>query len=311
MTLDDDLTPDSTLAISPELYVRDRMLNTTSLLGVSGSSEAEISSDGRYLVFLSVASNQVAGDTNNVSDVFVRNLAAGTTTRVSVATSGAEAKAGSFSPSISADGRYVAFMSNASNLVIGDTNNRSDVFVRDLVTSTTVRASVASSGARGNGRSSGPSISPDGRYVAFLSEASNLVPGDANGFQDVFGHELAAHSFDYGLLKAVVPGGCLSVTGTVTLSDPAPPGGVLVSLDDSLAAASVPTTVKILAGAKSRNFVVNTKAVALDESGFVNATVAGVTKGQDLRVRRIGLSSVTVTPSTVVGGHSIAGKATL
>ena len=88
--------------------------------------------------------------------------------------------------SISADGRYVAFHSDASNLVPGDTNGMSDIFVYDRQTDTIERVSVAANGTQGNGHSTSPSISADGRYVAFYSNASNLVPGDTNGTSDVF-----------------------------------------------------------------------------------------------------------------------------
>jgi archaellum component FlaF (FlaF/FlaG flagellin family) len=128
----------------------------------------------------------VPGDTNGTWDVFVHDRVTGQTTRVSVASDGTQGNGHSGSPSISADGRYVAFSSSASNLVPGDTNGRGDVFVHDRLTGQTTRVSVASDGTQGNGDSWWPSISADGRYVAFASEASNLVPGDTNGTWDVF-----------------------------------------------------------------------------------------------------------------------------
>ena len=112
--------------------------------------------------------------------------AAGDTTRVSVASDGAQGNGYSYHPSISADGRYVAFESDASNLVSGDTNGARDVFVHDRQGGGTTRVSVASDGAQGNGGSAHPSISADGRYVAFQSDASNLVSGDTNGWSDIF-----------------------------------------------------------------------------------------------------------------------------
>ncbi len=111
--------------------------------------------------------------------------------RVSVDSSGAQANARSYNPSISDDGQVVAFTSYASNLVPGDTNNNSDVFVHSLQTGTTVRVSVSSSGAQGNGSSLEPAISGDGRFVAFISSARNLIPVDSNGSAaDVFVHDL-------------------------------------------------------------------------------------------------------------------------
>lgn len=140
------------------------------------SQHSSISADGRYVAFQSGADNLVPDDTNNVVDVFVRDRLAGTTERVSVAKTGKEAdenSAGNLSgPSISADGRYVAFESDASNLVSGDNNNASDVFVRDRVTGETTVVSVTSNGSAAGGV--GPSISANGRYVGFLSDSAAL-----------------------------------------------------------------------------------------------------------------------------------------
>ena len=116
--------------------------------------------------------------------------APGNTTRVSVASDGTQANGGSFTPSISADGRYVAFASIAVNLVSGDTNGVQDIFVHDRQTGQTTRVSVASGGAQANGPSFDPSISADGRYVAFRSGADNLVSGDTNGRYDIFVREM-------------------------------------------------------------------------------------------------------------------------
>ncbi|OQX59363.1 MAG: hypothetical protein B5M52_03630, partial [Helicobacteraceae bacterium 4484_230] len=145
-----------------------------------------MSSDGRYVAFTSSASNLISNDTNNCDDVFVYDRAAGTIERVSVGAGGVEGNSASRGPSISADGRYVAFHSYASNLVPGDTNNQVDVFVYDRTAGTTIRVSVSFNGAKENGHSYPSSISADGRYVAFSSYASNLVPGDSNGNMDAF-----------------------------------------------------------------------------------------------------------------------------
>jgi len=131
----------------------------------------------------------VTGDNNNYWDAFVHDQQTGQTTRVSVSSSGLEGNEGSGGPSISADGRYVAFTSGASNLVTGDTNGWADVFVHDRQIGETTRVSMPSSGMEGNGESRDPSISADGRYVAFQSGASNLVTGDMNGTYDVFVHD--------------------------------------------------------------------------------------------------------------------------
>ena len=157
--------------------------------GSSNSFEPSISGDGRYVAFVSLASNLVAGDINGSDDIFVHDTVTMTTTRVSVDSAGVEGSSNSFEPSISGDGRYVAFVSLASNLVAGDTNGSDDIFVHDTVTMTTTRVSVDSAGVEGSSNSFEPSISGDGRYVAFVSQASNLVGGDFNGSNDIFVHD--------------------------------------------------------------------------------------------------------------------------
>lgn len=180
-----------------DVYLRDRQQGTTTRvsLGSTGgqgngdSAVPSLSADGRYVAFMSSASNLVSNDTNAAADIFVRDRQSGVTTRVSFNSSGVQADRGSHWPSISADGRYVAFMSEATNLVSGDTNAQWDIFVYDRQTAATTRVSVDNAGVQGNGYSDSPSISADGRYVAFASDASNLVSGDTNGTTDVFIHD--------------------------------------------------------------------------------------------------------------------------
>src|SRR5215831_4665952 len=137
-----------------------------------------ISANGRVVAFASVATNLVAGDTNAATDIFVHDLSTGVTVRASVDPVGIQANDDSFNPAISANGRFVAFESLATNLVVGDTNATRDIFVHDLKTGQTVRASVDSAGAEVLGRSGPPTISANGRFVTFASEATNLVAGD-------------------------------------------------------------------------------------------------------------------------------------
>lgn len=158
------------------------------------STKPSISADGRLVAFASTASDLVSGDTNGYSDIFVHDLQAGTTERVSLGFTGVESDADSFSPSISSDGRYVAFDSFATNLVPGDTNGHSDVFVHDRQTGTTALASTDSNGFQSNDDCFFPVLSLTGRYVAFESRAGNLVVGDTNGLFDVFVHDLQAGS---------------------------------------------------------------------------------------------------------------------
>jgi archaellum component FlaF (FlaF/FlaG flagellin family) len=152
--------------------------------GNGNSDDLTISKTGRYVAFSSLASNLVPGDTNGVSDIFVRDRLTGKTTRVSVSSAGVQGNAASTWPSISGGGRFVAFQSNASNLVPGDANAVRDIFVRDRKNHTTKRISASSPEA--NGASGAPSISADGRFVAFDSSATTLVPGDTNAVSDVF-----------------------------------------------------------------------------------------------------------------------------
>lgn len=156
-----------------------------------------ISADGRVVAFASFATN-LAPDPNGMTmDVFVHDTTTGLTQLASTDTSGAAADAWSDMPSISGDGRWVAFASASTNLVPGDTNGVVDIFVKDTLTGACVRVSVDSSGIEANGSCwvagfaevGGPSISPDGRYVAFHSLATNLVPFDTNGALDVFWHD--------------------------------------------------------------------------------------------------------------------------
>lgn len=177
-----------------DIFVRDRLLATTVRASVSSagqesnglSSEPELSADGRWVSFYSIGSNLVANDTNGAADVFVRDLANGTTARVSLGAGGLQGNGGSSNPVISADGRVIAFQSDATNLVPGDTNASTDVFAVDLATGAIQRASVSSAGAQGNAKSELPCLSGDGRFVGFYSLASNLVAGDTNAAGDFF-----------------------------------------------------------------------------------------------------------------------------
>ena len=261
-----NLVADDTNGYS-DIFVHDRLTGQTTRVSVSSAGEqgngnssgtadepSSISANGRYVAFTSNASNLVESDTNGECDVFVHDRQIGETTRVSVASDGEQGNdesrrpaisadgryvafmstarnfgwwdphydrwdvfihdrqtgetelisveifghytgnAHSFNPSISADGRYVAFCSIASDLVEGDTNGKYDIFVRDRQTGQTIRVSVSSTGQQANGNSYYDSvISADGRYVAFPSQATNLVADDTNGACDVFVHDCQTH----------------------------------------------------------------------------------------------------------------------
>jgi Tol biopolymer transport system component len=143
--------------------------------GNRSSHGAHLSVDGRFVAFHSEASNLVPGDTNQETDLFVRDLETGATTRVSVASDGTEADDWSYHPTLSDDGRFVAFQSIATNLVPGDTNDAWDTFVHDRVTGQTSRVSLGSNEAQGDSDSWGDDISGNGRYVLFHSRATNFV----------------------------------------------------------------------------------------------------------------------------------------
>jgi len=197
---------------APDVFVKDlesgEMLRASQSVageeGDAGSYNASIDADGRLVVFTSDASNLVSDDDNicvedgrrfNCPDIFLKDLESGEVERVSTGPGGEQANWKSEAAAISADGRYVAFSSYASNLVPGDTalcseqqntRNCSDIFLKDLETGAVTLLSAAAAGEPGDGDSFGPSISADGRFVAFHSRAGNLVPGESNGVPDVY-----------------------------------------------------------------------------------------------------------------------------
>ena len=186
-----------------DVFVRDRQTNTTTRVSVASagtqgnsfSNTPAISGDGRYVVFSSVASNLVTGDSNSALDLFVRDRTANTTARVSISDTEAQANGQSLAGVISPNGRYILFTSSATNLVTGDTNGMDDIFLRDITGGTTKRVSIATAGTQGVGDSTGPtSISDDGRFATFDSFATNLVSGDTNAQRDVFVRDLQTNT---------------------------------------------------------------------------------------------------------------------
>ena len=166
------------------------LINPTTAGNVPTSSNITtgggISADGRYVAFSSTGTDQVAGDTNGYEDIFIRDLQSSTTTRISLGLNGVQTNGASTTPQISADGNYVAYSSSASNLVDGDTNGYSDIFLWSRATGLTTRVSVGSNAAQANGQSFRPNLSSDGSRVIFASVASNLVDGDTNQEDDAF-----------------------------------------------------------------------------------------------------------------------------
>jgi hypothetical protein len=189
-----------------DVFLYDRVLNQTRRVSVqngtvntSGNNASDhpgISGDGRFVAFRSAASDLITGDTNNVRDIFVRQMSNNTTTRVSIDSAAVQADGPSFNPTMSETGQFVAFASEATNLVAGDGNGFRDVFVHDRSTGATTRVSVATSAAEANDQSYTPFISGNGNFVVFASEATNLdeVTTDTNGFADIFVHDRALAS---------------------------------------------------------------------------------------------------------------------
>jgi Tol biopolymer transport system component len=177
-----------------DIFVVDLATNAVTLASVSSagvqangnSDEPSLNADGSIVAFSSVGTNLVTADTNGVQDVFVRNLTSGFTTRESIASDRTAGDGDSGSPALNPSGRFLAFSSLATDLVSSDTNGASDVFVRDRLTHLTVRVSVASDGTQADADSFAPSLTGDGREVAFLSGADNLVASDTNSWTDVF-----------------------------------------------------------------------------------------------------------------------------
>ncbi|MBK8816693.1 MAG: PD40 domain-containing protein [Methylococcaceae bacterium] len=190
---------------SYDVFVRDLLTRTTEVVSVNTSGKLgndfsdtpSLSGNGRFIAFRSLASNFATGDTSKSYDIFVHDRQSKITRLVSKGYNGAKANGHSSYPQISADGRYVAFQSSASNLIANDTNRIDDVFVHDLKTKRTFRVSVNTNGKQAIGRNSiidpqksgFPHISSDGRYIAFESDAQGLVDEDTNNLSDVFVHD--------------------------------------------------------------------------------------------------------------------------
>lgn len=161
-------------------------VSSTGVQGTSGSASPVLSADGRFVAFRSAAPNLVPGDTNGRNDIFVRDRVTGQTTRVSVDSAGVQANGDSTQCHLSANGRFVAFESFATNLVAGDTNGLLDIFCHDRQTGQTTRVSLGASGQQAANQCTHCSISADGRFVTFQSPDNNLVPGDNCVGVDIF-----------------------------------------------------------------------------------------------------------------------------
>lgn len=188
-----NLTPGDTNG-TWDIFLKDLTTGAVSLVSSNSSGiqanhdvdDARFSPDGTKVLFRSFASNLVADDTNGTWDVFLKDLTTGAVIRISTGDGGLEGNNLSGSPVFSPDGTKIAFTSDSSNLVTGDTNGARDIFLKDLTTGTVTLISTDNSGAQANGNSDAVVFSPDGTKVLFSSSASNLVSGDANGTNDIF-----------------------------------------------------------------------------------------------------------------------------
>ncbi len=187
-----------------DVFVRDLRTRSTMLVsrgskGViadANSFAPAISADGRFVAFESAADNLTGDDDDGVVDIFVRDLEAGTTVYVSRTATGGAADGDSLAPAISADGRFVAFSSDADNMSTEDEDGRTDVFVRDSLTNTTTYVSRASAidGAKGSDGARAASISGDGRFVAFQSTSDELSDEDDDAYTNIFVRDLQTHT---------------------------------------------------------------------------------------------------------------------
>ncbi len=186
----------------PDIFVLERETDRITIVSADSdgrqangdSFDPWINRNGRFVVFASDASNLVQDDSNQRMDVFVHDRKTGATSLISRSTNGIESNGDSYGPSISTDGRMVAFQSLAFNLVPDDTNGKADVFVHDRQSGKTTRVSVSSDGKEGNDHSVAPFVGGKGRRIVFQSYATNLVKGDTNGHPDIFLHDLTTRT---------------------------------------------------------------------------------------------------------------------
>lgn len=165
--------------------------------GNGDSSGSDISLDGRYVVFGSTATNLITSDTNNVSDIFMKDTSTNNISRISTDSSGNQANGGSWGPKISGNGKYIVYYSNATNLVSGDTNGYTDIFRYSVSSGVTELVSTSSAGVQANQQSFAPDIDSEGRFVVFTTQSTNLDITDTNSSYDIVLKDMSSGTATY------------------------------------------------------------------------------------------------------------------
>jgi Tol biopolymer transport system component len=313
----------------PDVFVRDRSAGTTVLVskrfdgagtGNSFSVDPAIAAAGRYVVFTSSATNLVAGDTNGRNDVFLRDLTDKTTERISVSSAEVAGNGDSDRAAVSSDGRYVVFDSAATNLVSGDTNGKRDVFLRDRTAGTTTRLSVRLGGVQTDEDSQKATITPDGRFIAFLSADGLMGVDDPPNFADAYVYDRSTGLVAAGsCVGTACPSGSELADG-VDLSDDghylaydAVLGGIwrrdLTSAPQAVIDVSVPMSGNRNGSCDNPSISPDGNVVAFDS--YANNLVTGDTNTwADVFVRNVSAGtttriSVTAGGAQATGGNSI------
>lgn len=276
------------------LFLKDLQTGATTRIDVrldesdsNNATRARFSDNGRYIVFESNAKNLVSGDNNGIKDIFRKDLQTGQIVRVSTKANGDEVHGNSSLATVSPDGRYVTFASDAPDLVAGDTTGRQDLFRKDLVTGEVIRLSVTAQGAEAVGGASVlGQFSADGRYIAFISLATNLVSGDGNGVPDVFLLDTALLPHRQAVLEGRYVEGKLQVgsASKVTIAwgdgamDVLTPAGGTASFSHAYASAGTKNAVVTLnEGAQSwvRSYTVNLATGQMSAAGAADTLAGG------------------------------------
>lgn len=306
-----NLIPNDVVDNQPNVYVRDLVAGTTELVSVGSDGtranvgffdSPSISADGRYVAF-STFDSLVPADTSAFTlDIYLRDRVAGTTELISVNSDEMPGDGRSEAPSVSADGRYVAFQSDSANFATESTPfPDEDIFVRDRVAGTTVRVSESSAGEEGNARSIGDAISGDGQVIVFGSEASNLVPNDTNFAKDIFVHD-ERPAADLAVTKTdsadpVSKGGTLTYTIVVTNQGPAT--ATAVQLTDVLSTSVRFVSVASTAGSCSElDGTVTCTLGDLPNGGSVTVTIDVTARRTGTAINTVQISSLSPDPDS-------------